>query len=1089
MKRKKKSKPESSHEVINKILHPRSYIGSKNKAIQDAFIAFIINESSDDDFETQLGVLIKNDVVAEMFNFYKRDIRNYSSKPYFSYKDVDIARITSIYRVLLKSKVKELIEFEEFKRRVYQYTVHAEYESAINQIRQFNEKNSESLWTLSMETLIYGYLKKDPLKFDNIRRKIEELEYSTQKRYFQVASRRHTSSSMTALIENQIKRTNREFIHADAKFLAAVHSLLHLPYPLYDDIDSSYVYYELQQFNYIDFYQLLGESITQAKINHDIRTSQPIIDFNPISSVLLHLQDFITELGLNDCKIKDGAIDKFTEDIIELYNEGQYNIILDQLEDRVFECKNIATNLCIYAKSYVYTNRNPSESLPSLVKDSICNLINIYKLHNVNASTQNLYELAIRIHPLELSKHIILSILKVSPYYFGADDNKKIGLMTLYLYEQATPVNSISGKFSQPFEFSIVKTEPHSHLIEIKNETIEYITNENYNQAAIKLEEYRRESLIYKDYIDLKVFYHLKKQNKRELLNFTARTLIETPQSYICFPLAEIINYIESESLFSVEAVIVAYFYKTHNRRLSKDVFNDIFEEFILSSGHERPSELFESLHIISDMHVFFLEKIATIENIDYLGCFNDNIDLTLERIKIIQGLKVRKLIDDLSFSNEFPQLIESVIIDSGVAKLSTAKIFVDTDSILHSKQSEIELFIETIESKEISKANGNLINLLNLIRGEYINNPEFGLDINLSSEIRHGFFSNIMCSKLKEQNILCELDSDYPNNIKDNEHWINYYDIVQNHILNDINDSLKKFSSTFYKLLEKAENWMKTDVHLNHDRVFCFDIDNYDLFTIAFESLDNNTAPKLIIEMLNDKLESNLHKIQHKLNAELAVEIDVIFSTLLSDINYKKRGTSLNDLIISIQQAQSDVKESIRTVCEWFNLRKDIEFEPLPITDVVRLAQKCFEKISSSDIQFNIYGQGESKGEVKGKDISSLVKALINCFNNSIEHGTNKNLINVKTTSLSENSFKVSIHNNITEVRKDELSSGLLNEIKEKLSAMCSDELLATEGGSGLYKSKYDLMHLSKHYDLTINLNEDVFTVEIFYDDKDTYS
>ncbi|MND19004.1 hypothetical protein D3C80_93030 [compost metagenome] len=1082
-----KRKSETSHKIINNILNPKAYLGNKKLAITNAFIDFIYSNYPIEQFDKSIAILIKNEDIKGVFNFYTARLEEYASKPCFSYKTMNLSHITLLYHHLLSSKIKELEEFEVLKRKTYELIILQNYEDAINNIHNFSQLHGDSLWALSMEIFIYGYLEKNTLKHENLMKKVFSLNDSVPTQYMKTANIRYTSTSMTAFIDNQIQRVNREFIHADAKQLAAAHSLLHLPYPLYDGIESSCIYYDLQKFNYIDFYQFLSECIIQAEINKGI--NEKLENTNPITDAIISLKTTLDKSDLNDFKLKLGAIDHYTNHITRLYNQGYYNDIIDQLELKSPECDNIASNLCLYAKCYVYTDRIPNNNIHQIIRECLNNLINIYKLQHVNTSIQNLYELSVRIHPLDLSKHIVLSILKVAPYHFTSDERHKIISMTPYLYEPATPLDATTGKFSAPSEYSIVAETPHTPLISIKNELIEFINREDFNNADLSLERYNKCSAIYKDYIDLKTFYYLRKNDKRQLLEFTARTLIETPQSYICFPLTEIISYVESENLFTVEAVIVAYIYNVNSQRFNKDIFNDIFEEFILSLGIERPSELLYSLEKISEMQTFFLKKIATIDNIDYLGCFENNIDLTLERIKIIQGLKSKKLIDDISFYNEFSELIENVIFDSGVAKLSTAKIHVDTDSILQLKQIEIEPLVEAIKNCELSTSNGPLINLVNLIRDAYINNPEFGLDINLSSEIRHGFFGNIMCSKLKEHNILCELDRDMPKNIKDNTHWINYYDIVQDYILKDINDSLKKFTADFYELMEKAENWMKTDISPNPNRVFCFDINFIDTLKIAINSFDRDAAPSWIVTILNEKLESNLIKMHHKLNAELAVDIDKIFNTLLSEINDKKRGTSLNDLTISVQQAQSDIKESIKSVCEWFNLRKDIEFEPSPIVDVVRLAQKCFEKISSSDIHYSIKVYGECESEAQGGDISSLVKTLINCFNNSIENGINKNSINVIVNNHTETSFKISIFNEVSAAKRTELSSGDLDVIKSKLSEMRSDELLAKEGGSGLYKSKYDLIHLSKNYDLGVELDDNFFTVEVIYDDKDTYS
>ncbi|MBP4061043.1 hypothetical protein [Aeromonas sp. Prich7-2] len=167
-----------------------------------------------------------------------------------------------------------------------------------------------------------------------------------------------------------------------------------------------------------------------------------------------------------------------------------------------------------------------------------------------------------------------------------------------------------------------------------------------------------------------------------------------------------------------------------------------------------------------------------------------------------------------------------------------------------------------------------------------------------------------------------------------------------------------------------------------------------------------------------------------------------------------------------------------------------DVEFEPCPIENVIKLAKKCFEKISPTHIEFDITSSNEFIcSNVQGEHISSLVQTLINCFNNAIKYGTSKNNINIKIDNICKESYKISVFNTVPQYKIDELNSGALSELKVKLSKMKSDELLAKEGGSGLYKSKYDLQRCSKQFELSVDLCDGVFTVDVSYHAENTNS
>ncbi|SPY45288.1 Uncharacterised protein [Photobacterium damselae] len=78
----------------------------------------------------------------------------------------------------------------------------------------------------------------------------------------------------------------------------------------------------------------------------------------------------------------------------------------------------------MYAKSYIYTKIKPN-GLPDLLKEIIDNIISIYSLNNTNQSADHLVDLSIKYSSLELSDHILISIIKSAPYYFPSRTKEK----------------------------------------------------------------------------------------------------------------------------------------------------------------------------------------------------------------------------------------------------------------------------------------------------------------------------------------------------------------------------------------------------------------------------------------------------------------------------------------------------------------------------------------------------------------------------------------------------------------------------------------------------------------------------------------
>ncbi|ELB2784619.1 hypothetical protein QNE30_004554, partial [Vibrio alginolyticus] len=216
----------------------------------------------------------------------------------------------------------------------------------------------------------------------------------------------------------------------------------------------------------------------------------------------------------------------------------------------------------------------------------------------------------------------------------------------------------------------------------------------------------------------------------------------------------------------------------------------------------------------------------------------------------------------------ECKEIVDDILIDSEAAKFNDSKIFVDTKfifekrkddiiSILNqftSQQNTLEPNVESlskIESMTVPKGNKNdlVTRLISLLLVEFMNNKEVGLDKNLSSEIRHGFFSNLMCSKLQNRNLITELNE--KGNYSSNEYWLDYYSMINSPIINSIDELMIKFSSEFNSLIEVAEEWMKTSLNGDEiDRIFVFSF-NIDEFERVRRFIETNKDPSEVSELI----------------------------------------------------------------------------------------------------------------------------------------------------------------------------------------------------------------------------------------------
>lgn len=1096
-KKKKKKKIVPTNILIDSVLNPRSFIGSKKEMKAQKFYQFII-KATDDEFDRAIDNILNDQEVYNTLSQCSSTVSDILTKKFISHKLFTTYRSLRLYRAILSKKIDDLSYFQFKKVEAEGLFVRGLYEKTLSLIEEIDAKNGPSFWSINMRFAIYAASK----KYSKIDEYLEWLKNENKDSKFQeivrVIAWKSQSFDSDLIVESMVRRANKEFIEGGALDIAAFYSLLLLPYPLFDDVNLGYSLKWLQQLTLIDTYESLIK-IASCILQDDNIEEAIKLEFKNIFNLFKsanhpRLENIITSLNGKDFIELNPIVDME----IDEYTKGNYESVIKSLEKNFKNDNNLITKINIYAKSYVHLGTSPN-NLPSFLNDVIQNLIKIYSLVDSSQSVSMIKNLAIKYSSLEISEHLVISIDKSAPFFFDEDSKKKIRRTSAYLSLPLTPL-SCNLESRPALYLSEINGNIAEHLI-LKKKAIASLLSDD-PKSLDYIEDYYNKTKIIKDAIELKVEYFLRKNDIDGLIVYSSEELIENPNSSLCLPLNTIIDYIDRNCIYTLDSVICAYYYNHFSDDDESSILNEVFEELIISLGVQRPSELIRK--DLSKKELFLLNDISKIDVMDYLGCFEDNNDLKIERINILNKLVENKYLSQLDIDRECKQIVDDILIDSEAAKFNNSKIFVDTKFIFEKRKDDIisilnqftsqpntlEPDVESlskIESMTVPKGNKNdlVTRLISLLLVEFMNNKEVGLDKNLSSEIRHGFFSNLMCSKLQNRNLITELNE--KGSYSSNKYWLDYYSMVNNSIINSIDELMIKFSSDFNKLVDIAEEWMKTSLNGDEiDRLFVFNF-NIDEFEIIRRFIETNKDPSdvsdLIFGIFNSKLTDCMDALKAKLNEDFAVRVDELFSNLIDEINERKHGTSLSDLFREIRLANTEVKEDIRTVCEWFSFKKNVEFESFEIVKSILLAERCFKQINNSDMKVNINKNSEIT--IEGHHLYALVFTFINCFNNSYKYSDNNSDIDIDITinQSGEDSFSIKAKNKISYEAKKRLESGILDKVRTNLANMENDELLTKEGGSGLYKSLHGLRMASERYNLLPSFSNDTFCVELTYE------
>lgn len=1084
-----RNRTRKTHEVVASVLKPLQ----KEKI--DAFY-FFLARSTDREFESSLDVILKDESVFGFLNQSKMPSEEIVTKDTLGQNDFKHERLIMLYRSVLLRESDKLNEINKVRFGLEDLFIKGKFDEIIDKLDEVNNLIGLSLWEMQYRIAVLTAKNEFKLIEDLVEKwktkKVSETLYEV----IRVCGWKSHSIEASIAIETMVRRSGKEYIEGGALDIAAFYSVMCLQYPLYDDVDLGYSLYWLQKLPLIDLYDALQKLIIYSfgkgeMGEYEVETS--LVIFEEISKNID--SEVLKKIVLNLKKIElENAATETDKEVCE-YTAGKYSAILDRVEENINSVKNVITKVNLIAKSYIYTSRKP-KFLPPLLNDIVNNLISIYSLKDSNQAILQLINTSIIYSNFEISDHILICIMKAAPFFFDEKIKSKVINKTAFFH---TPLTPLACNLESPPSLYIDSSFAEIDTIrKLKSDAITAIANSD--KSAMKfIEAYENASKIRKDSIELRVEHYLNNNDFMSLISFSSDELIKNINSNICLPLQKIVSFINDEKIYSLDSVICAYYYNLYSKEDKSEVINEFFEEYIIEKGIERPSELLKN--DLDKKDVKFLYEISKVDVMDYLGCFDDDNDLKIERIKILNKLVSQGYLNQSEIDQECKYIVDGILIDSEAARFNNAKIFVDAKHIYDKRKQDIEVLVSKyysdseveisdedliyqIEDMTVLKGDKNtiIVRIINTLLVDYFNNKEVGLDINLSSEIRHGFFGNLICSSPQSKHLITELDES--GNYKSNAYWLNYYHMINDNILNDVDNILIKFSADFNKLIDVAENWMKTSLNGDdEDRVFFFEISIID-FAYVKSMLDSNCSVEQIafdiFKMFNNKLDECLDLMKSKLNLIFAARIDDLYSDLLESISHARRGTSMSNLLEEIRISNTEVKEHIRTVCEWFSLKKSTRLDSIELEKLVHLAIKCFQQINNCEIKVEI--NKASSYYIPGTHLYVLVLCLINFLNNSYKFSKENFAVKIEISGNESGCFKISILNEMSERALELINNGHYENIRLKLVNMNDNDLLLNNGGSGLYKCLHALKNVSKLYNIMPSHNAESFKVEVTY-------
>lgn len=635
-----------------------------------------------------------------------------------------------------------------------------------------------------------------------------------------------------------------------------------------------------------------------------------------------------------------------------------------------------------------------------------------------------------------------------------------------------------------------------------------------YEDALINLLESYFKTGQYEQYLQVYVYHYFKNPNL--LIRADTKPVVKQLQT------AKFRN-------VSPSIVIPIFFYITkqdsHNINIALRVFlRDV--KLIRSADLRQKAELLDI-----GLLKFLLYNVCTPEILKYSTYFAGTNDILLERVEVLQILLVIDKPQSSVYDAEISKITQSLAVSDAIRQIDESKIYVDESSLINSEFSDIRnnynryieisrlisdqrsSFIDiSFNRKILFKVTGKQIVAEDLghakvsknvkfelfkevffeIRDAFLFNNRYGLDVYLSTRIRHGTLLGQFRNEFQAQNLITQKEKSTGKYFR-NDYWEQKLAGLDEVKRNRIQDLLAAFSGkidTIANDLKERAIQIKTEDR-NVSGLFDYKIANEELLVYydrVFKTIDHyNDFVHLAIQLLWRLTEANLKYVRQFISVNIKDKLLSELSALETDlIAIAGEEKDIQELVNSIKICRTQIHSELDKIADWFHIRR-VEIPDFQISKVINSSLEITNKISQSakilapDITI-------AGGTIfKGKFFIHLFDLLRIFLENIVNYSELvSSELRVELSAIEkEDGLHFRIINNLGPLVGVEALREKFTIKAQELSTVTWDmDKIRTEKDTGFYKAKKnltsDLQDEGNHFDFRVN-EEDKVEINIF--------
>lgn len=786
------------------------------------------------------------------------------------------------------------------------------------------------------------------------------------------------------------------------------------------------------------------------------------------------------------------VIESALNEVIVEYSSGNYNDVISQVEKLVGSDTRFLSLAEIYCKSVVLSASEVSHFNKDYpMARLVSGFVDVIKLgRDANMNINSLEVMLMRLSTQEWPMTFYSQLFNAFPSYFYVFRNCCIPKDVISA-SYSTPrtklqfLNGLESDFFEDVSQALKETNSGSIDVPISRELKHKIyTGEIFLDSRIVPDD---PHLLPFEYTRLKAHSLLEAGDVREASRTIAVACSENENASFIFPIARVLDAIKRNSYdeytFSLNrAVLNAVYF----RNISDDRLFDLglaLERHLTLLGVVRPTEFYTDIGTLCEVEIYFLRYVCIQSVLDTTRQVEGTENIETERLKILEILLEKKDIDGRELLEvEHENILTSAIIRNLTSQIGRGKISVDTEKMREAKYAYFSDTFHLYTTRRLledygfeaeSTAQDNVQNILHsssvaiLSRlvvefiDDFVNNTKYGLNVYLSSEIRHGIFENQIKPRAQECHLLVRKSG---NRYELTEYWANMHPSVPQEAHRAIATAIAEFSERFDELV--MHGMTRLDIQKGEKdshKLFKFPAESEQMNHLHIKASMSNGFDefyKVLEEYMWERVEGQLKDVKRWLWSEYMPKLIGCVEDLQENVlAILGDGQSFPDLIDSILALKEGIKADIADMMEWFERAPGVSSLEITVRHGVEVAVGILSKILSPmplavTIQHGTIGEGFDEPKLYGIECKHFMIGLITSLNNCLEYGVanTETPINILGSYRSSESWDVAISN----LCKEEFKSFDPDQWLNDYIASDPDEFLVKEKGTGLYKIKH---------------------------------